>query len=296
MTYSSTAFQATHLWQRVASKLGLTKNITATGGSATTIVDTSISTDYQDYSDFQSNYAFVRYDAGGAGAAPEGEVQLVTNYVASTTTLTVNTYTAAVAAGDKITLVRGSVLPLSDLINICDMSIKELYQVPDVDITITTAANQTEHSVPTGVWWQNIVQLEIQGDKSDANDQRYSIIPRAMWKVVPPASEGGTATLVIPQFTSGYVVRVTFLRPHADLHTYASDISKAINPTLAVAKCALECALWKSDQFKDMIPRLQKEYENALSRYPTTKFIKSMGGMPHWKNRVVDPGIPDPIS
>lgn len=55
--------------------------------------------------------AFVFRDAGGAGAAPQGETRLVTTYVSATGRFTTAAYTAAVAVGDEIILVHPSILP-----------------------------------------------------------------------------------------------------------------------------------------------------------------------------------------
>lgn len=48
--------------------------------------------------------AFVFWDAGGAGAAPQQETQTVTAYVSATGTFTTGAFTAPVAVGDKIIL------------------------------------------------------------------------------------------------------------------------------------------------------------------------------------------------
>jgi hypothetical protein len=49
--------------------------------------------------------AFVFRDAGGLGAAPQGEMQPITAYVNGTGTFTTTAYTAAVAVGDEILIV-----------------------------------------------------------------------------------------------------------------------------------------------------------------------------------------------
>lgn len=282
MTYSPTAFQATHLWQRVCDKLGLTKGVLATGGSTTTIVDTSLSTDYQDYSDFQSNYGFVRHDNGGAGAAPEGEVQLVTGYAATTKTLTTNTFSSAIGAGDVITLVRGSILPLNDLKRICSLALQELGNVPNPNTSLTTAASQTQYTVPSGVPWNRIVDVQLPRFTDDSNDMQYVSV---RYKVIPPTSPGaGDATIEIQQPDSDLTIRLIWVGQHIDTFDYDDDISTAIHPSLAVAAAALECALWKKEQFSDAIQLLQSKKDEAVRMFPVTKYIKKTGGMPHWQD------------
>ena len=295
MTYSSIAFQATHLVQRVYDKLGQTKGIIATGGGATTVIDTTLSTSYQD-NDLLGYTAFVAYDAAGTGVDPEGKWARVSAYVASTTTLTIATVTTAITAGDHILLARGSQYPLADVLRICSNALRDLADFPDVDVTITTASNQTEHSVPTGVDWNTIIKLEIQGDDNDANDNQYTVIPASMWSVLPPATAGGSATLIIPQYPSGYTIRVTWMAQHPPIRVYDDPISPAIHPSLAVSACALACAEWKGPAGEEIYPKLLREYDKALARHPLTRFVRQYSGMPHWNNGVVEDGVPDPIS
>jgi hypothetical protein len=53
--------------------------------------------------------AFVFRDAGGASAAPQGELQTVTGYVTATGVFTTAAFTAAVAAGDEILILHPSI-------------------------------------------------------------------------------------------------------------------------------------------------------------------------------------------
>jgi len=53
--------------------------------------------------------AFVFWDAGGAGAAPQGESKTITTYVDATGTFTTAAFTAAVAAGDSIIVIHPSI-------------------------------------------------------------------------------------------------------------------------------------------------------------------------------------------
>ena len=47
-------------------------------------------------------YAYVVWDKGGAGAAPQGESKVITDYVSSTGTFSHAAFTAALEAGDKV--------------------------------------------------------------------------------------------------------------------------------------------------------------------------------------------------
>ena len=85
---------------------GLGESGTATGGSTSTIVDTGmlLSSAYPD-DKYKGMWARIEYDAGGAAAAPEGEIRSVTASVGSTGTVTVSpVFSAAPAASDRYQL------------------------------------------------------------------------------------------------------------------------------------------------------------------------------------------------
>lgn len=278
MAYSPNAFQLTHLLQMTYDKLEQTKGLLATGGSTTTIIDTAISSDVED--DAYNGYvAFVAYDAGGA--APEGEYKSVTDYVASTTTLTTAAFSAAVGAGDWISLARGSIFPLNDVIRLCNNALKQMGDVANVDTSLTTASAQTEYSIPATVQYDQIVDVLIPTE-TDSNDRRLVSVYK---NIIPPTSPGGTATLVIPQMDSGYTITIIYTGPHISLRDYDDDISKDVHPTMAVAACALACARWKRNVVgAELMKRLETDYELARMRYPIKKYIPQIGGMPHWDN------------
>ena len=94
--------------KRWGRESGLMDTGTVTSGSTSTIVDTTRlkSTQYSDDA-WTGGYTRISYDAGGAAAAPEGELAPNTTYVASTGTVTFNpVMTAAPAVGDIYQLFR----------------------------------------------------------------------------------------------------------------------------------------------------------------------------------------------
>lgn len=92
------------LRELLARATGFYYSGTATGGSTTTIADTSTDTfDLIDDNILKGKWAHIVSDAGGGTAAPEAEVRKVSSL--STTTLTVDTaYSAACATGDTYEL------------------------------------------------------------------------------------------------------------------------------------------------------------------------------------------------
>ena len=283
MTYSSTAFQFTHLLQRVYDKLEQTKGLVATANSSTSIVeDTLLSDDFQD-DDLNGSTVFVQYDAAGAGAAPEGEFRNVTDFVSSTKQLTVSpVFSAAVATGDYVLLARGSVFSLNDVKRNCVNALRGLGDVVNVDTSLTTAASQTEYTVPSGVLYSRIVDVQYQYNINDSNDNKYRSIP---FKVIPDSSIGGAdATIEISQYYSGRTLRVLSVGPHTTLVDYDDPVSIDIHPALAVIACAVECASINRGYSEQvgLTQKLQQEYAVELIRHPIKKYNPQVHGMSHW--------------
>jgi hypothetical protein len=59
--------------------------------------------------------AFVFWDAGGAGAAPQGEQQAITGYVSATGIFTTGAFTAAVAVGDVMLIMHPEIAAILNL-------------------------------------------------------------------------------------------------------------------------------------------------------------------------------------
>src|SRR3990167_8204573 len=97
-----------NLLSRFLRETGLGHYGTATGGSTTTLVDTTTlqSTQFSDQ-DWVGGWARISRDAGGAAAAPEAEIRPITTYAPSTGTITVNpAFTAAPVSTDNYELWR----------------------------------------------------------------------------------------------------------------------------------------------------------------------------------------------
>ena len=98
------------LIQRLSEAIGDYLSLTASSGTSTTVVDTDLDNLAEDNGGVQG-YVKIVTDAGGSGAAPEGEIRRIKNgtsgYTASSTTITVNfAFTASPASGDTYELHR----------------------------------------------------------------------------------------------------------------------------------------------------------------------------------------------
>ena len=154
---------------------------TATGGSATTIVDTGkLKTTQAPTTDWVGGWARLAYDAGGAAAAPEGEIKPISAYAPSTGTITIDTYTTAVAVGDKYQLWRNP-YPQDILDMLDDCLTQECYlpttalltEVPDGDMeqnhttdwtgSSATLSKVTAEPAMNGARWLSVVNTGAGG-------------------------------------------------------------------------------------------------------------------------------------
>lgn len=290
MAYSPSSYLFTHLLQDVYAALTQTIGLIATGGTDTTIVDTKIDEEVQD-DEYKNMYAFIAYDAGGAGAAPEGEYKRVTAYAQTGTTLTlVDALSAAVEADDHIVLARQGLFKLPDVINQINFGLKSLGDIPYKDTSLTTANNQTEYNVPSTIQWNRIKKVQIQGIINDADDNQYQDV---QFHVIPPTATGGTATIELAQPPSGRSIRIIAVQRHPDLREYDDPIDVAIHPALATAAGALQCARLRDNAWKTKIPGLEDVLNLELHRHPLTRIIKRWGGMPQWNTNRYYPGDQD---
>lgn len=122
---------------------------TATGGTTTTVVDSGRPSSGED---FKHWWLSIDTDAGGAGAAPEGEERAVSAYDASTGTFTVPiAFTAAPASGDTYSVRRlVSKTFIDEVINQAIDEGQKMFVDVQVDETTRTQEDTVEYSLPTG--------------------------------------------------------------------------------------------------------------------------------------------------
>lgn len=291
MTYSATQLQLTHVLQQLYRRLN-GKVTLATGGSVSTIVDTKLADELADGNEddiYNGGTAIVIEDAGGSNAAPEGEFSRITDYVASTTTITVSpSFTAAPGSGDRV-LIAPSEFPMYDMIEIVNDALKNLGDIPTLDTSITTADNQTEYTLPVALKSGQLLNVELQGQTTDANDNQYIEIPN--WRVIP-SSPGSTAVLLLPQLASGYTIRLIYLGKHPRVDAYSDYISEYFHPELVHAAVFAHALQWRNDNDaisggadQSKLALEQKawsQYDRARMTHPIDMPKRRVQGFPHW--------------
>ncbi len=296
MAYSAIDFQLTHLLQKVYRRLKIAKTSLATGGSTTTIVDTKL-VDYLSDSNendvLNGGTAIVVHDAGGAGAAPEGEFNRISDYD-STGTITVPSAwsgTSQVAAGDTYMYITPD-FPLYDMIEVVNDALVSLGRIPRVYSSLSSAANKTEYTLPVSLKGIDLHDIEIQGRTTDADDNRYN--PISGWKITP-ADPGSAGLLTLPQFAAGYILRIGYPGLHPRVSAYSDYISEYIHPELATAAVVAHALEWfnsqrsgSDDYWKQREDRAWNQLDIAKATYPIKLPVARVPGFPHWDNDAAD--------
>lgn len=286
MTY--TLFDLTY---RVARELGLTQEGTATGGSTTTLIDTAFRNEPDDF--WNKGTVWILRDAGGAGAAPEGEYATISDFVSSTSTMTISPLTAAVAGGDRYAAMTKHV-PLQVIVQQINRAIMDLGPVPYADVTsITTAEEQTEYALPIAAK-RDLYQVRVQTN-DDVNDNRWQKVPN--WGI-EQADPGAAPRLIIPQYPAGYQVKLVYLADHPELQVASAVLSEYIPLERVIYPAVLYCLEWRKQRtgwrtWDDMIDEYRRRVEavkvSKPIKRPTRDYGFTYAGEPYIK-REDEPG------
>jgi len=149
------------LIEEIAAQYGPYIQLTVTGGSVTTIIDTADLYQPDDY--WVGMYAYVLTDAGGAGAAPEGEERAIIDFDQGSSTATVDpAFTTAVASGDTVEFLPLQRATLKRAINAAILAAGETWLVFKSDTSTVTLADDTyTYSLPSdlvslrSVWYRD---------------------------------------------------------------------------------------------------------------------------------------------
>lgn len=212
------------LTYRTGREIGIVTEGTATGGGATTIIDTVERNEAEHY--WKGGPAWILYDAAGASASPQGKYGVVTGFASDTHTVTFSpTATDAVAAGDRYALGRPT-FTLNQLIQAVNRALNDIL-IPIVDTTtIDTAVDKSEYSIPVAANL-DLRRVWVQNRLNDANDNQWSELLN--WEIQRVAT--GTADLLVfpYQLSTGYDVKILYAGPHPALYTYTDKLADMVD-------------------------------------------------------------------
>jgi hypothetical protein len=260
------------LTYEVAAELGILYYSTVTGGtSTTTFTDTTFRTEADDT--WNGGSVWLTYDAGGAAAAPQGEYSAVSDFVNSTSLVTVTTAFSTLCAASDEYAIADKKYPLSDLKMAVNRAVRDVGMVPTVNSTaIDTAAAQTEYTLPAAAN-HDLREVALEWNTSDTND--YQWYPIRNWYL--QRSAAGTADLLVFQEQPPYPrdVRLTYMAPPAKLVASTDYLHEAINYKRVIYRAtvhALNQRLAKthdtSDYYQKMLQDAERRADQADLMYP----------------------------
>ena len=242
---SSTAFDAMLALARIVVP---TTEGTATSGSATTILDTDILGVHEWLADdgLNGGTAFITYDAGGAGAAPQNETARITDYAESISTVTLMSgdLSAAAAAGDGYAVTS---IPRYQLYAALNAALRDLGDVPyENDTSLDTVADTREYTLPAAAK-RDLRQVWI----AQHTAAPWDYAEQNNWRVI---KNRATLDLVFSnQPTASRNIRLVYVGPHATLDDDADTVNDAV---------PFDYLVWRG-AFHVYLRRLQQEGRNA---------------------------------
>lgn len=268
-----TDFLLTEAMQNLAQGLGMLNKRKATGGSTTTIVDTTQPSATNNL--WKNGYMFIAKTTDGL--APQGEFNRISAYDNSTKTFTVETaFTDTAESGDVYSYIDDTYpgLLLVDWIN---QGLRALDMLDLTDITtITMADDQTEYA--GAVEWKRSKPWKIErATDDDTNDYGWKEITDWDWN---SAAAGSTPLIIFKQQypTSYTTVKIHYKDLHPKLSAYSDKIREEVHPELAVKAAIMKALEWnvgansgQDDSLNQRLYDSRNEFDRALIRYPVTR-------------------------
>ena len=248
------------LTYRVARELNALREGTATGGSATTVIDTVYLTHDDDF--WNGGTVWITYDAGGAGGSPEGKWGRITDHDNATKKITFTpTVTDAIVATD-LYAVADVQFPRDTIVSQINRSLSDMGRVVYTDTTtITTADNQTEYTLPTGLAAGDLKEVWLQTEDSDADDNRWTIVKN--WYIQVTATGTAEELIFQYQYASGYAIKLVYVAPHPELSLYTDKLSETVPLNNIVYPAVLNLLRWKKAATEN------PKYDTEIVKYET---------------------------
>lgn len=260
-------FTLAHLTYRTAREIGggvLFEN-KATGGSATTVIDTG-RTEADDY--WNGGTAWI---ISAGAAAPEWEFSEISNWdLASTTATLKETLTADVAAGDRYAFCKKR-YPLHVLTQVVNNALTEMGLIPYEDTSLTTATSQTEYTLAAGIDGRELRKVFIQTIDDDADDNQWKELFN--WSVKFGDTGSQDVLVFRRQPPEGYTLRLIYMKQHDELYAYSDQLNEHVNVQRVVFAAALDAIKWyrdktRLDDFDKKIAELEAKKAKAEKMYP----------------------------
>ena len=220
-----------NLTYELAVEMGIVSEGTASGGSATTIDDTTFLTQADDF--WNGGTAWITYDAGGASALPEGQYSVVTDFDNGNSRATINAITA-VASSDRYAIATAQ-YPLHVLIQSINRALRNInIEVTDTT-TIDTAAAQTEYTLPD-VAAIDLREVWVETSTTNSDDNRWKEIRN--WIIQKTATSTEEELILPTQLLASRDIKLVYMAPHGKLNLYGDELDDSVHMERVIFRAA----------------------------------------------------------
>jgi hypothetical protein len=267
------------LVELVARRFGFYLKGTATGGSATTVVDAANLTEPDDhYNDMRA------YILTAGGAAPEGQERRVEAFSQATATVTVEpAFTAAVEAGDVFEILPCRRAQIVAGINAGIVAAGDAWLVPMTDVTtVTIASGDYDYSLPVGL----VILYRVW--RRSATSDPWQPVPAEDWQV-----DGTPGAQVLYLHTQRHVVageklRLDYLARLSELATDAATLAVGAPAEAELVEFLADYALyflhdWMANraptgqQFRARLTKAADYWQQAMAKKASARRLYGPG-------------------
>lgn len=211
------------LIKKLAYRIGDVRTSVATGGSTTTLIDTSL-IEPNDY-----------YNGGTLLIDQATPVTpRITDFASATFTFTFAAIGTAVVAGINYTAIHNR-FPLDVLKRSINQAIDESEKIMAVSEDITLVASQERYALPAGVT-EDIRRVEI--GTEDSNDWKIHYA----WTI----EDGELRFLDWPPDDTSKVCRVHYVKQHAQLSALTDELDEKVNENRLIVNACKHALTWRN--------------------------------------------------
>lgn len=284
MAINATKYQLTHLLQDAWIRMGQLKRWKATGGTAATVINTTwagVEEPVFEDDDPALIYGTVVVMKDTAGAAPEGEMGMITDYDSASSTITMETLSGSVAVNDRIGIASPQ-FPFEDMIELANLALQKLGEI-DIPEYVNVTAGTISYTLPSAVQKRPTLIRYI--------SPTSAVPPRTLhnWFVMPDTSGVDLIVELPNSLDSGGQLEVFYRDSHPTLTAFDSQVIDIVNPELAVCALVAEAYQWYNNQlgganqyFLQRENKAIQDLEQAMVKHPVPHVPEYIQGLPHW--------------
>jgi hypothetical protein len=271
------AFTLFDMLAETYKRLGQWNESIVTGSTLakTAIEDSTLANEGSD-DDWNRGAFFHIYNTSVAGAAPQGEFVLITDYVDSSGKFTFNTLSCTPDTGDRYGYV-SEFYPLQTMIGLANSALQSIGDIPLVDKATVSSAVQKEYVYD--VSWKRAPPYRV-----DLQTKINSTADANAWEMISawdyePATAGSSAKIIFEDYLPiGRKLRIWYRDKHPYVQASTDPVYEGIQPELATLTLVERALEWQNSRLQGGDQFLLQRWNDAKQQ---TLLARSM--YPVWK-------------